>query len=742
PAQEQRDGSFGFSDLKVFRLGSGGGPWHVTDLDGDDDTDMAIWVGERGELILFLHDPETKGFIHRSGGNTLVDPDGWKRETIAIRADVEAISSGDLDNDGHLDLILSCPKANRIEIRWGAANENRFKTDSRIRLREIARGDATLNVEIDRTISQTEKGTTNFTATVRVLSREGIHEVSNIRRGATPTIKTRTGTAAGPSALVHEDFDGDGWPDLLTVSTASSDRAFPLRLRPGSDHGYGPEILLESENSRFLGLAPTSSGSLLLLGDRDRPVLRGVKISSGQDPRILPNPEIYPLSAAGIGNGSMAVGDLDGDGDPDVVITDVNQSLLRPYWNQDGKLLAGRVSPTLKKPTSVLIRNQQVFVTSSEEGGVGRSIREIDGNEASEIKGFGLSIKRTRNDEGFSFPELLDEEVDTSNLIAITSPREDGPLLTLHKIDNRNYELRYGELKQELKSGREPAGLHSFGSPEQTHIVVEIPFETPRIFRLTDSAFEVIKTPATVESGGSVQAGAEGELLLAKDGRCRIVSIIDSEAQVKRQIDAPGGSARVVTALRGRFDPQQKTQMILVDAGEGLIHLSDGIKIFASAEGPFQKVRNGLNVDLDGDGLDEILLLDQRSLMVIRPASKNWSLKEVFSRRQLQEESRATGSAPGDLNGDGITDLVIIDGVRGELEILAGGSSSANPGRFFEPALSFPVFEKKTFRGAGRGIEPRKVINAELTGDSSVDTVILVHDRLIIYPQDSGEDLR
>ena len=46
-AQQQRDGSFGFSDLKVFRLGSAGGPWHVTDLDGDGDTDLVVWVGEK-----------------------------------------------------------------------------------------------------------------------------------------------------------------------------------------------------------------------------------------------------------------------------------------------------------------------------------------------------------------------------------------------------------------------------------------------------------------------------------------------------------------------------------------------------------------------------------------------------------------------------------------------------------------------------------------------------------------------
>ncbi|MEE2882964.1 MAG: VCBS repeat-containing protein, partial [Planctomycetota bacterium] len=140
--------------------------------------------------------------------------------------------------------------------------------------------------------------------------------------------------------------------------------------------------------------------------------------------------------------------------------------------------------------------------------------------------------------------------------------------------------------------------------------------------------------------------------------------------------------------------------------------------------------------DLDGDGIDEILLIDDRSLMVVRPTAQNWNLQEVFSRRHSEENGRASASWPGDLDGDGISDLLVIDGVRGEIEILAGEADS------FRPALRFQVFEKKTFFGGGRGIEPRKVIAADLDGDGSLDPAILVHDRLIIYPQGSDEGLR
>jgi hypothetical protein len=90
----------------------------------------------------------------------------------------------------------------------------------------------------------------------------------------------------------------------------------------------------------------------------------------------------------------------------------------------------------------------------------------------------------------------------------------------------------------------------------------------------------------------------------------------------------------------------------------------------------------------------------------------------------------------GDLNDDGITDLIVVDGVRSELEIFAGGNN------LFSSALRFPVFEKKLFRGGGRAIEPRRVMVQDFDGDGLQDVAILVHDRLIIYPQDPTGGVR
>ncbi len=701
------DGSFGFSDLQVFRLSSAGGPWHSADLDGDGDIDLVVWDGNRGELIQLLRDPQVTGFIHREGGNTLVDPDGWSRASIPVRASVEAIGSGDVDGDGQLDLILCCPDANRIEIRWGSADPDRFRSDFRIRLREIARGDRSIDIE------EGEKGQT----VIRILSKEGVHEIRNLTRSGVPEIETLPGTAINPISLHRADIDGDGMADLLTVSSASADRLHPLRVRPGSADGWSSEILLEAEDSRLLGLATTIAGNLLMMSDKHRPVLRGLRMERGRGSQILPAPEVFPLSPKGIGSGSLSVGDIDGDGDPDVVISDAQSSVLRPFWNRNGRLTPGSASATLKKPKSLLIHHQEVIITSPEEGGAGKSI--VD-------------------QSGFSFPSLLEGE-QISTLIAIASAGEQFPLVSLHRGDEktRTYQLLQWPLESDVsttfESDREPSALHLFPGPNGTQItVVEIPFETPRFFRLQSDRFDSIQIPATVESGGNVQRGSADQLLIAREGRCRIISIDGLKAQVEQQIDAPGGSAKLVAAVPIRL-ADDRAQLALIDAGQGLIHLADESAVYASIEGPFQKVKKATSADLDGDGFDEILMLTDRALLVVRPSDQDWIPSEFFSRRSEHENSRSTEMASGDLNGDGVDDLIVVDGVRAELEILAGGDD------LFSSVLRFPVFEKKLFRGGGRGIEPRRVMVEDFDGDGLQDVAILVHDRLIIYPQDSNE---
>ena len=54
-------------------------------------------------------------------------------------------------------------------------------------------------------------------------------------------------------------------------------------------------------------------------------------------------------------------------------------------------------------------------------------------------------------------------------------------------------------------------------------------------------------------------------------------------------------------------------------------------------------------------------------------------------------------------------------------------------------ALYWKLFEEKNFDGeGGGGLEPREAAIADVTGDGRNDLILLVHDRVLIYPQDDG----
>ncbi|GAI34529.1 unnamed protein product, partial [marine sediment metagenome] len=55
------------------------------------------------------------------------------------------------------------------------------------------------------------------------------------------------------------------------------------------------------------------------------------------------------------------------------------------------------------------------------------------------------------------------------------------------------------------------------------------------------------------------------------------------------------------------------------------------------------------------------------------------------------------------------------------------------------PAMRFKIFEQKSYRDKGSpkpNVEPRELKVADVTNDGKDDLVTVIHDRIIIYPQD------
>ena len=141
---------------------------------------------------------------------------------------------------------------------------------------------------------------------------------------------------------------------------------------------------------------------------------------------------------------------------------------------------------------------------------------------------------------------------------------------------------------------------------------------------------------------------------------------------------------------------------------------------------------------LTGSRVKNILLFDGEKFALITPPSESevrHHLAQQFSYETKIKDGVYGNLMAGDINSDGRPDIIMVEYKRNHIEILALNSEMKPT-----PAMRFKVFEQKSYRGSKKrgktGVEPRELKIADVTGDGKDDLVTVIHDRIIIYPQD------
>ena len=134
--------------------------------------------------------------------------------------------------------------------------------------------------------------------------------------------------------------------------------------------------------------------------------------------------------------------------------------------------------------------------------------------------------------------------------------------------------------------------------------------------------------------------------------------------------------------------------------------------------------------DLNGDGKRDLLVRGVDRIGVWLAGEKCSILEEMDEPYESPDkDSSFLDVSAGDVNADGSVDAVLVDSGRKGLCIVTAGKAG------LEHALKFRVFEEKLFHGRRGSSEPHGVYVHDLTGDGKKDVIVLVHDKIIIYPQ-------
>jgi hypothetical protein len=239
-----------------------------------------------------------------------------------------------------------------------------------------------------------------------------------------------------------------------------------------------------------------------------------------------------------------------------------------------------------------------------------------------------------------------------------------------------------------------------------------------------------------------VDGDGKDELLLPQRNFLRAVVLKSTEAgqwnfDVKEQINAATSNSRIVAAAAIKQSGKDVPALFLLDAERKSLTLSErnegGVwQITRSISLPFTDFQSVRPIMQSASEPSAVALMGVNAIGWLQLKGDVWELTELDGYETPIKDGILHDVVSGDLNGDGRKDLVFLETGKSYLDLV----TFEKPHKLV-PATRWQVFEERTFRNRRNDLpEPREALIADLTGDGKNDLVVLVHDRLLLYPQE------
>jgi hypothetical protein len=205
--------------------------------------------------------------------------------------------------------------------------------------------------------------------------------------------------------------------------------------------------------------------------------------------------------------------------------------------------------------------------------------------------------------------------------------------------------------------------------------------------------------------------------------------------RVKDQINGAASDSRITAATAVPNGKNPVPALFLLDAEHKQLTLCE-----RDTNGVWQIVRNlSLPVaafatmqPLKLGGALSVALVGQAAVAWQSLAGETWELTKLDDYDTSIKDGFLNDLIAGDLTGSGHKQLVFMETARNYLDLVFFDAH-----RKLVPGDRWQVFESHTFRGAQNALpEPRECAVADVTGDKKNDLIVLVHDRILVYPQE------
>ena len=777
---------YGFDEMEIIKLDWDIQNLRIADINGDGRNDIAIINNRKAKIELLVQ----KDSLGPEEMEVTVDPEDvdvnqltpltrFEKQPVAVSQKMYSLVCGDLNSDGMIDLAFyGDPKGLYVILqKAGETGTDRPRTLSwRARKKnKIDDGLVTANALACADLN-------NDGADDLVLAgRDGIYTILQ-KKDCSLAEPVKYPTTSQTLGIRVADLNGDNINDLVLIT---NDRDKPIHLRFGLKTGQlGPQVRFFTEKPWALKLHNIDG----IIGDEiltvDAVSRRFLCYKFIREPEATLGGADWPtlfyplISGEESSKRDLVVGDLDGDGLADITISEPGSAELVFYKQKTGTGLAEPVRfPAFADIT-------------------GLSIADIDGDKKAELgvlsvkeKVIGLSEFK---DERLSFPkpvrvigepvamELADVD-QSGDIDCVYISRDANDIRSLRVIYNLSEaeqmkakpekktwfssKKKTGEIAAVLKLKKltsNPDGLKVLDVDQDglKDVLIFVQYESPILVRQTKKReFEIIDRPTAQASlikeanlqsifVSDVDEKTGTELLLAQKNFARSLVFLDGESwSIIDQYNAKSTENKIsaVAAFYIETDAGGRPAILLLDGQKGQL------QILKAGEDKTYRFEKELDVgqwaaakhlkmlyaSLTGSKAKSILLFDSEKFALITPPDISnviQSLEHQFSYETKIKDGLYGHLTAGDINSDGRVDFIMVEYSRDHFEILALDSQNKPI-----PAMRFRIFEQKGYRSEKRSkarVEPRELQIADVTGDGKNDLVTVIHDRIIIYPQD------
>ena len=743
---------FGFTGPEIFPIDNQIGQLHVADLDGDGLNDLILVNNSRSKINLLYNQTGKTNLSQKvilSGRheiNELPSDARFRIDSIASEKRISSLVVADLNGDGRPDIAYyGEPKELVVQYNQGTNGWSTPKRwpidDGQLSPNALGAGDLNGDGRTDLVLLAD-----NNLYLLKQKQDNSLGEPQKIPVGG--VVKS----------VQIVDIDGDGLSDLLLVNWEDRN---PFRFRLQKHGGeLGPENYfsipairsywadnLEANKKTQIITIAQNSGRAQISEFTRKPA------DSLSDGFVKGQFQLMPLSKTDKARRGLLWADINGDGLADLLVAEPESGQISMFLQEpDGSLAAPKTFPTLAGVSELAVADwdnngkPDIFMLSADERQVG--------------------VTRLDDKQRLAFPTLIPMEGKPLVLTVGKLKPDSKPILAVvvDQDGKRSLFTRTSEgktktqaLSPAFKSNPTSLTFHDADQDGLTDLIVLIPYEKVKILRqVPDKDFEELDV--ALPGGGleqpwlstaDINGDGKPELLLTQKNFLRAV-VLKTEASlqsstnlagwtfdVKEQINGASSNSRLIGAAAVPNASNTVPSLFLLDAERKALTLCE-----RDRAGVWQVVRNIpvpvsdftalQSISFGATNRTAVAFMGLNAVAWMPLSGDVWDLTELDGYETPIKDGRLNDVVSGDLNNDGRKDLVFLETARNYLDLVIFDANHK-----LVPANRWQVFEERTFRNRRSDLpEPREAAVADVTGDGKNDLIVLVHDRILIYPQE------